>query len=93
LWRFASLCCASVSKVLPVPDHLPMSCPSAAHHHQTHPNLCSVTINPPLYGADTPMSLFDEKLPYGWNLKHLGGCLLKRPDVPQVGDCRTACVL
>lgn len=31
------------------------------------------------------MSLFDEKLPYGWNLKNLEGCLLKRPDVPQVG--------
>jgi len=50
--------------------------------------LCSVTINPPLYGADTPMSLFDEKLPYGWNLKNLEGCLLKRPDVPQVGRHR-----
>jgi hypothetical protein len=51
---------------------------------------CSVTINPPLYGADTPLSLFDEKLPYGWNLRNLG-CLLKRPDVPQVRcTCRPA---
>jgi hypothetical protein len=30
-----------------------------------------VTINPPLYGADTPQSFFDEKLDYGWNLRHL----------------------
>ena len=35
------------------------------------------------------MSLFDEKLPYGWNLKHLDGCLLKRPDVPQVPGVTT----
>jgi jumonji domain-containing protein 2 len=35
------------------------------------------------------MSLFDEKLPYGWNLKDLGGCLLKRPDVPQVPGVTT----
>lgn len=31
----------------------------------------SVTINPPFYGADTPQSFFDEKLDYGWNLRHL----------------------
>jgi jumonji domain-containing protein 2 len=35
------------------------------------------------------MSLFDDKLPYGWNLKHLDGCLLKRPDVPQVPGVTT----
>ena len=26
----------------------------------------TVTANPPLYGADTPLSLFDDKLEYGW---------------------------
>ena len=50
--------------------------------------MCSITMNPPLYGADTPMSLFDEKLPYGWNLRDLG-CLLKRPDIPQVAGVTT----
>jgi hypothetical protein len=49
---------------------------------------CSLTINPPLYGADTPMSLFDEKLPYGWNLRDLG-CLLKQPHIPQVPGVTT----
>lgn len=34
------------------------------------------------------MSLFDEKLPYGWNLRDLG-CLLKRPEVPQVAGVTT----
>ncbi|KAF6261711.1 JmjC domain, hydroxylase-domain-containing protein [Scenedesmus sp. NREL 46B-D3] len=48
----------------------------------------SLTINPPLYGADTPMSLFDEKLPYGWNLRDLG-CLLKQPHIPQVPGVTT----
>ncbi len=48
----------------------------------------SVTINPPLYGADTPQSFFDEKLPWGWNLRNLG-CLLKTNDVPDIpGICR-----
>lgn len=47
-----------------------------------------MTINPPLYGADTPVSFFDEKLPYGWNLRDLG-CLLKRPDMPQVPGVTT----
>ncbi|GBF87753.1 jumonji domain-containing protein [Raphidocelis subcapitata] len=44
----------------------------------------SVTINPPFYGADTPQSFFDEKLDYGWNLRHLEGCLLRRSGVPQI---------
>lgn len=53
--------------------------------------LHSVTINPPLYGADTPMSFFDEKLPYGWNLRDLGD-LLKQPHIPQVGPgCQLLC--
>ena len=40
----------------------------------------------PLYGADTPLSLFDEKLNFGWNLRNLG-CLLSKykvPDIPGV---------
>ncbi|KAI8471646.1 MAG: JmjC domain, hydroxylase-domain-containing protein [Monoraphidium minutum] len=47
----------------------------------------SVTINPPFYGADTPVSFFDEELPYGWNLRGLEGCLLRKhrvPDIPGV---------
>jgi [histone H3]-trimethyl-L-lysine9/36 demethylase len=46
----------------------------------------SVTINPPLYGADTPQSFFDEELPYGWNLRHLDDVLADRgvPAVPGV---------
>ncbi|KIY97688.1 jumonji domain-containing protein 2 [Monoraphidium neglectum] len=47
----------------------------------------SVTINPPLYGADTPVSFFDDKLEYGWNLRGLDGCLLRQmrvPDIPGV---------
>ncbi|PSC73626.1 Jumonji domain-containing [Micractinium conductrix] len=44
-----------------------------------------VTNSPPLYGADTPVSLFDEKLAWGWNLQHLG-CMLQDPeyDVPNI---------
>lgn len=40
----------------------------------------SMTINPPLYGADTPQSFFDEELEWGWNLHNLG-CLLSTCDV------------
>lgn len=40
-------------------------------------------MHPPLYGADTPVSFFDPKLPYGWNLRNLGD-LLKTNDVPDV---------
>lgn len=42
--------------------------------------------NPPLYGADTPQSLFDEKVEFGWNLRKLG-CLLHKygvQDIPGV---------
>lgn len=31
----------------------------------------AVTTNPPLYGADTPTSFFDDRLPFGWNLRDL----------------------
>ena len=31
----------------------------------------AVTSNPPLYGADTPTSFFDRRLPFGWNLRNL----------------------
>jgi jumonji domain-containing protein 2 len=43
----------------------------------------SVTINPPLYGADTPQSFFEDKLAYGWNLRNLG-CLLQTHDLPSI---------
>ncbi|CAD7698279.1 unnamed protein product [Ostreobium quekettii] len=43
----------------------------------------SVTLRPPLYGADTPQSFFDKDLPFGWNLRDLG-CLLKQYPVPYI---------
>lgn len=43
-----------------------------------------ITFNPPLYGADTPTSLFDRKLPLGgWNLRALN-CLLTEYKVPEI---------
>ncbi|GAB4817665.1 hypothetical protein N2152v2_004711 [Parachlorella kessleri] len=66
-----------------------------ADHHQAPPKggrddeclerafWSSVTINPPLYGADTPISLFDDQLEYGWNLKDLG-CLFKDYKLPKI---------
>ena len=42
-----------------------------------------LTLNPPLYGADTPVSFFDPKLAYGWNLRDLGD-LLRTKDVPHI---------
>lgn len=44
---------------------------AARHTLPLSPPPCSVTINPPFYGADTPQSFFDEKIEYGWNLRHL----------------------
>ena len=45
-------------------------------------------VNPPLYGADTPQSLFDEEVEFGWNLRDLG-CLLHRCDVPDIPGVTT----
>ena len=45
-------------------------------------------VNPPLYGADTPQSLFDEELEFGWNLRKLG-CLLHKHDVPDIPGVTT----
>ncbi len=47
-----------------------------------------VTLNPPVYGADTVMSLFDDKVGFGWNLRDLG-CLWKAYNVPQIGGVTT----
>ena len=44
----------------------------------------ALTVSPPLYGADTPVSLFDAAVPWGWNLRALGGCLLQAADVPDL---------
>ena len=43
-------------------------------------------LNPPLYGADTPVSLFDEHVSWGWNLRNLSDLLKqhKVPDIPGV---------
>ena len=43
----------------------------------------SVSINPPIYGADTPESFFDKHLKFGWNLRNLGD-LLSECDVPAI---------
>ena len=43
----------------------------------------SITINPPLYGADNPMSLFDKKMRVGWNLRDLGD-LLQSPGMKSI---------
>ena len=43
----------------------------------------AVTQDPPLYGADTPVSFFRKKLPWGWNLRSLG-CLLSQCCVPAI---------
>lgn len=45
-------------------------------------------VNPPLYGADTPQSLFDEELDFGWNLRKLG-CLLHKHGVPAIPGVTT----
>ena len=38
----------------------------------------AVTSNPPLYGADTPTSFFDRRLPFGWNLRDLQVLMRRR---------------
>lgn len=51
----------------------------------------NLTLNPPLYGADTPTSFFDDKLSYGWNLRNLGD-LLQQHNVDAVpGGSAGAC--
>ena len=47
----------------------------------------SVTMNPPLYGADTPMSLFGSHCK-GWALTDLGD-LLKEKGVPEIPGVTT----
>jgi hypothetical protein len=47
----------------------------------------SVTMNPPLYGADTPMSLFGSHCK-GWALTDLGD-LLKQKGVPEIPGVTT----
>lgn len=48
----------------------------------------SLTVKPPLYGADTPVSLFDEDVKFGWNLRKLG-CLLSKYKVARVPGVTT----
>ncbi len=45
----------------------------------------SVTINPPLYGADTPISLFDDQLEYGCAMF---GAIYRRLMVQYAVPCR-----
>ena len=46
----------------------------------------SLTSSPPVYGADNPVSFFDEHLPWGWNLRDLQDLLhvCNCPDIPGV---------
>lgn len=48
----------------------------------------SISFNPPLYGADTPISMFDKNVPWGWNLRHIN-CLFKEYKVPQIVGVNT----
>lgn len=48
----------------------------------------SLTVKPPLYGADTPYSLFDEDVASGWNLRKLR-CLLDKYNVPDIPGVTT----
>ena len=48
----------------------------------------SVTLSPPYYGADTPHSLFDAKLDWGWNLRKLQ-CLLSERRIPKIPGVTT----
>ncbi len=52
----------------------------------------SLTLNPPLYGADTPMSFFDPALDYGWNMRELGD-LLKTKKIPGISGRCGECLL
>lgn len=45
-------------------------------------------MKPPLYGADTPHSLFDDKVDFGWNLRNLK-CLLSKYKVPAIPGVTT----
>ena len=47
-----------------------------------------MSLNPPLYGADTDVSFFDKSLPFGWNLHDLGD-LLREHDVPDIPGVTT----
>lgn len=72
-------------------DHLP---PKKGHEDDTlleRSFWSSITINPPLYGADNPMSLFDKKIRVGWNLRDLGD-LLQTPGLPQIPGVTTPMV-
>eukprot|EP00955_Chlamydomonas_euryale_P047779 353794-Chlamydomonas_euryale.AAC.2 len=48
----------------------------------------NVTLKPPLYGADTPVSFFDAQLPFGWNLRDLRDMLSNR-DIPSIAGVTT----
>uniref|UniRef100_A0A7S0S4F7 JmjC domain-containing protein n=1 Tax=Chlamydomonas leiostraca TaxID=1034604 RepID=A0A7S0S4F7_9CHLO len=49
----------------------------------------SITLNPPMYGADTPLSLFDAEIPYGWNLRNLGDLLQTMKSLPHITGVNT----
>ncbi|KAL4431002.1 hypothetical protein ABPG75_006258 [Micractinium tetrahymenae] len=79
---------AEFKRISERPDHQP---PSKGHRGASQDELSErafwsgLTNNPPLYGADTPVSLFDENVAWGWNLRRLG-CMLQdsRYDVPNI---------
>ena len=61
---------------------------SACGAHCLAPPPRRAQVNPPLYGADTPTSLFDRHVPWGWNLRRLD-CLLKDYDLPKIPGVNT----
>lgn len=81
------MCAADFKRLAARPEHQP-PLPPRGHHDDA---LCErafwsgVANSPPLYGADTPVSLFEARLGWGWNLRNLG-CMLQdeRYNVPQI---------
>lgn len=47
-----------------------------------------VSLNPPLYGADTDVSFFDKDLDFGWNMHNLGD-LLQKNNIPAIPGVTT----
>ena len=95
--------CSKHTKLVPEQlscvGHIPPTCANRSKYHildagagddalLERPFWSSLTVRPPLYGADTPHSLFDEKLDFGWNLRNLK-CLLSKYKVPAIPGVTT----
>jgi hypothetical protein len=67
---------------------LPMLPGHAEDHFLERAFWSRVSFNPPLYGADTEVSFFDDVLDFGWNLHDLGD-LLQQDKVPKIPGVTT----